>query len=141
MPDVSAIERQVHARLKELERLIQPLREEYEKLKKMASALESNVRSSIPTTRTRGASPTRSAAAAKTTAANTSATTRRAPRRRRAGRTQQALDMVTKQPGITVAQMAQQMGISPNYLYRVLPQLQKDGKIRKQGKGYVPAES
>jgi predicted Rossmann fold nucleotide-binding protein DprA/Smf involved in DNA uptake len=141
MADVSAIERQVHARLKELERLIQPLREEYEKLKKMASAVESNVRSSIPSTRTRGASPTRSASEAKTTAADTSATKRRAPRTRRAGRAQQALDLVTKQPGITVAQMAQQIGISPNYLYRVLPQLQQEGKVRKQGKGYVPAES
>jgi len=33
------------------------------------------------------------------------------------------------------------MGIGPNYLYRVLPQLQREGKITKQGKGYHPVGS
>jgi hypothetical protein len=28
------------------------------------------------------------------------------------------------------------MKIKPNYLYRVLPQLQKDGKVRKRGSGW-----
>jgi hypothetical protein len=31
------------------------------------------------------------------------------------------------------------MGIKPNYLYRVMPQLQKDGKVRKRGNGWHPA--
>jgi ribosomal protein S25 len=144
MPDLSAIQQQVQARLKELERLIQPLREEYERLKKMASALESNVRRSTRTTRTtrtRGAARAQVAPATKTAAKTTSASRRRTPRRRSGDRAEQALDLVTRQPGITVAEMAQKMGISPNYLYRVLPQLQKDGKVRKQGKGYVPAKS
>jgi CRP-like cAMP-binding protein len=141
MPDLSAIQQQVQARLKELERLIEPLREEYEKLKKMASALESTVRRSTRTTRPRGAARSRGAPAAKTTAASTRAAKRRTRPRRSGSRAEQALDLVTEQPGITVAEMAQKMGISPNYLYRVLPQLQKTGKVRKQGKGYVPAKS
>jgi hypothetical protein len=33
------------------------------------------------------------------------------------------------------------MKIAPNYLYRVLPQLQKDGKVSKQGKGYHAAKA
>jgi CRP-like cAMP-binding protein len=139
MPDLSAIQQQVQARLKELERLIEPLRDEYERLKKMASAVESNVRSGIPTMRTRGAAPTRGAPAAKAAAASTSATKRRTRSRGSGTRAEQAVDLVTRQPGITIAEMARQMGISPNYLYRVLPELQKDGKVRKQGKGYVPA--
>ncbi len=28
---------------------------------------------------------------------------------------------------------------APNYLYRVLPELEKDGRIKKKGKGYHPA--
>jgi hypothetical protein len=27
---------------------------------------------------------------------------------------------------------------APNYLYRVLPDLQKEGRIRRKGKGYHP---
>jgi hypothetical protein len=31
------------------------------------------------------------------------------------------------------------MGIQANYLYRVMPALQAEGKIRKEGKGWHPA--
>jgi len=31
------------------------------------------------------------------------------------------------------------MKIKPNYLYRVLPQLEKTGHIKKRDKGYHPA--
>ena len=30
------------------------------------------------------------------------------------------------------------MGIKQNYLYRVLPGLEKDGKVVKQGRGWHP---
>ena len=33
------------------------------------------------------------------------------------------------------------MKIKANYLYRVLPQLEKEGKIKKDDKGYHPPES
>ena len=32
-----------------------------------------------------------------------------------------------------------EMGITPNYLYRVLPELATDGKVKKTGKGWEPA--
>jgi DNA-binding IscR family transcriptional regulator len=35
--------------------------------------------------------------------------------------------------------MGKEMGITPNYLYRVLPELAKDGKVKKSGKGWAPA--
>ena len=43
------------------------------------------------------------------------------------------------QPGITIPELASHMGIKPNYLYRVLPQLADEGKVRREGKGWHPA--
>jgi len=43
---------------------------------------------------------------------------------------------VQEQPGITVPEIAAKMGIKQNYLYRVLPGLQKDGKVVKRGRGW-----
>jgi DNA-binding IscR family transcriptional regulator len=37
--------------------------------------------------------------------------------------------------------MAEEMGIQQNYLYRVLPGLQKDGLVRKEGRGWHPLEA
>ena len=42
------------------------------------------------------------------------------------------------QPGITIPELASKMGIKHNYLYRVLPGLEKEGKVRKVGKGWHP---
>jgi hypothetical protein len=33
------------------------------------------------------------------------------------------------------------MEIGPTYLYRVMPALEREGKVRKVGKGYVPGAS
>ncbi|MDX6729647.1 MAG: hypothetical protein QOK49_4452 [Baekduia sp.] len=56
-------------------------------------------------------------------------------------RGKQALDAVRAKPGITIPEIAEQMGIQQNYLYRVLPGLQKDGLIRKEGRGWHPMEA
>jgi len=65
------------------------------------------------------------------------------PRARRTGNTRanQALELVRKQPGITIPDMAQAMKIQPNYLYRVLPRLASDGEIKRDGQGWHPASS
>jgi hypothetical protein len=55
-------------------------------------------------------------------------------------RAQEALRHVREQPGITIAELAKRMKIKPNYLYRVLPQLEKDGRLAKRDKGYHPAD-
>jgi DNA-binding IscR family transcriptional regulator len=49
------------------------------------------------------------------------------------------LELVRQNPGITIPDVAKAMKIQPNYLYRVLPELAKEGKIKKQGKGWHPA--
>jgi hypothetical protein len=57
------------------------------------------------------------------------------------GRAEQAIRLVTEQPGVTVAQLSGLMEIGPTYLYRVMPALEREGKVRKVGKGYVPGAS
>jgi Winged helix-turn-helix DNA-binding len=54
-------------------------------------------------------------------------------------RATQAEKLVRDNPGITISELAKKMSIKPNYLYRVMPQLQKDGKVRKRGNGWHPA--
>ncbi|MDX6702864.1 MAG: hypothetical protein QOF26_3090 [Baekduia sp.] len=56
-------------------------------------------------------------------------------------RGKQALELVRTNPGITIPEIAEQMGIQQNYLYRVLPGLQKDGLIRKEGRGWHPLDA
>jgi hypothetical protein len=64
---------------------------------------------------------------------------RRAGRRKGSGtRAAEALAFVKGQPGITIPELAAKMGIKQNYLYRVLPGLQQEGKVSKQGRGWYP---
>ena len=65
------------------------------------------------------------------------------PRGRRGGNTRsnQALELVVAQPGITIPQLAEALKIQPNYLYRVMPKLVSDGSIRREGQGWYPAAS
>ncbi len=64
---------------------------------------------------------------------------RRAGRRKGSGkRANQALSFVGGQPGITIPELAAKMGIKQNYLYRVLPGLEQDGKVEKKGRGWHP---
>jgi hypothetical protein len=51
----------------------------------------------------------------------------------------QALELVKSNPGITIGDLAGQMGIKANYLYRVMPTLQQEGKVKKRGRGWHPA--
>jgi DNA-binding IclR family transcriptional regulator len=45
---------------------------------------------------------------------------------------------VQGQPGITIPELASKMGIKQNYLYRVLPGLEQEKKVAKQGRGWHP---
>ena len=63
---------------------------------------------------------------------------RRARRRRRNTRADQAVDLISSNPGVTASEMAKQMRIKPNYLYRVLGDLQKEKRVRKDGRKYYP---
>jgi DNA invertase Pin-like site-specific DNA recombinase len=70
-------------------------------------------------------------------------TTRTSPRRRRrrgSTRSDQAVKLVAANPGISASEIAKKMSIKPNYLYRVLADLEKQGKVRKDGRAYHPAK-
>ena len=61
-------------------------------------------------------------------------------RRRRGGtRADQAVALVAANPGISASEIAKQMKIKPNYLYRVLGELEKEGRVKKKGREYHPA--
>ncbi len=65
------------------------------------------------------------------------------PRGRRGGNTRanQALQLVQSQPGITIPRIAEELKIEPNYLYRVMPKLVKDGQVKREGTGWHPASA
>jgi ParB/RepB/Spo0J family partition protein len=56
-----------------------------------------------------------------------------------ATRAAEALAFIQGQPGITIPELAAKMGVKQNYLYRVLPALEQDRKVAKQGRGWHPA--
>jgi DNA invertase Pin-like site-specific DNA recombinase len=58
-------------------------------------------------------------------------------RRRRGTRADQAVRLIKANPGITAAEVAKKMRIKPNYLYRVLGDLQKEGRVKKSGRTYT----
>jgi CRP-like cAMP-binding protein len=58
-------------------------------------------------------------------------------RRRRGGtRGDQAVNLIKANPGITASDIAKTMKIKPNYLYRVLGDLEKQKKVKKKGRTY-----
>jgi hypothetical protein len=149
---------QINDRLKELK----PLVEEFNRLEAAAIALAGALGSAASeaagaVVRRRGPGRPRGSASRKAAAATapkeSEATAAKAPKavkakaagrpKRRAGRRKgsgtrgaEALSLVQGQPGITIPELAAKMGINQNYLYRVLPGLQKEGKIRKDGRGW-----
>jgi CRP-like cAMP-binding protein len=114
--------KEISARLSELK----PLVDEYQRLEAAERALAGV-----------GTKPARAAAAP-------------APRRSRGGggaarrgrpkgsgtRAIQALELVRARPGITIPELAEAMGIKQNYLYRVMPDLAKNGEVVKSGRGW-----
>jgi hypothetical protein len=135
---------------------LKPLAEEYKRLEAAVAALRG-----VPGTAraiTPAASPSATTSAAASPAAGAPATAARknpnlppvspakaaaspAKRGRRKGsgvRAREALSFVQGQPGITIPELAAKMGIKQNYLYRVLPGLEEEGKLEKRGRGWHP---
>lgn len=137
--------------LKEIDDRLRDLKQEVERLEAARQALTGTRRrpgrprgsSAARTTATRTTATRATATRATATRARsrTRATGRRASRGRRRGgtRANQALELVSKRPGITIPEIAKEMGIEPNYLYRVLPKLAEAGQIKRDGQGWKPA--
>jgi CRP-like cAMP-binding protein len=124
--------REIEARLKEL----RPLVDEFHRLEAAAAALDGV--GSAPGSAAPARRGSRRAAAP---AAPSSGPRRRGRPRGSGTRSKQALELVRTRPGITIPEIAEAIGIQQNYLYRVLPSLQKDGLVRKEGRGWHPREA
>jgi hypothetical protein len=126
--------REIEARLKEL----RPLVDEFHRLEAAAAALDG-----VGSAPGAGAPARRGSrrAAAPAGAPATGQQRRRVRPRGSGTRSKQALELVRTRPGITIPEIAEAMGIQQNYLYRVLPALQKDGLVRKDGRGWQPRDA
>ncbi len=125
--------RELQERLKEL----RPLVDEFHRLEAAVSALDGvGNDAAVPTPTARR----RSRASTGGPTPSGSSNGRRGRPRGSGTRGKQALELVKTNPGITIPEIAQKMGIQQNYLYRVLPGLQKEGLIRKEGRGWHPMD-
>jgi hypothetical protein len=113
--------KEIDARLKEL----RPLVDEYNRLEKAAAAL-----AGVGDGRARPAARRRSRGGG---------SGRRGRPRGSGTRAKQALELVRTRPGITIAELADSMGIKANYLYRVMPTLESEGQVVKRNGGWHPA--
>jgi hypothetical protein len=135
LPDILVDTRsQIERRLREL----RPLVAEHERLQAAHDALARIPSAAAPARDGRKRGPGRPKATA-STKRKVAKPRRRTGRRKGSGtRGAQALEIITGQPGITIPEIAAKMGIKQNYLYRVLPGLQKEKRVRKDGKGWHP---
>lgn len=117
--------KEIDTRLREL----RPLVDEFNRLEKAAAAL-----SGVGASSGARATPRR-----RRSAGGTTGTRRRGRPRGSGNRAKQALELVRTRPGITIAEMADSMGIKPNYLYRVMPTLESEGQVKKRNRGFHPA--
>ena len=112
--------KEIDSRLREL----RPLVDEFNRLEKAAAALAGVGGTTAPARKRR---------------ASGSAPRRRGRPRGSGNRAKQALELVRARPGISITELADSMGIKANYLYRVMPTLQKEGQVKKRDKGWHPA--
>jgi hypothetical protein len=123
----------VDSTVKEIDDRLRELKEEVAKLEAARTALVGG--------RRRPGRPraTRTTTRSTTTRRRTGRRPGRPRGRSRGGtRANQALELVRSSPGITIPQIAEKMGIEPNYLYRVMPRLATDGQVRRDGQGWHP---
>lgn len=123
----------VDATLRDIEQRLQDLQDEVKRLEAARAALTGSRRG-----------PGRPPGSTSTPTGSRRGATRRRPGRprgRRGGNTRsnQALELVRNRPGISIPQIAGELGIEPNYLYRVMPKLVADGEIRREGQGWYAA--
>jgi hypothetical protein len=65
--------------------------------------------------------------------------TRKRRSRRKGTRAEQAVKLVQENPGIGASEIAKRLKIKPNYLYRVLGDLEKEKRVKKKQRKYFPA--
>jgi sugar-specific transcriptional regulator TrmB len=121
-----------------VERRLAELDDERRRLERALAELGGKAKRSVG--RPRGSASTSSTTTSSTTARTPKASGGPKKRRRRRGgtRADQAVELITSQPGISASDVAKKMKIKPNYLYRVLGDLEKEGRVKKDGRQYYP---
>ena len=117
--------KEIRARLAELK----PMVDEYQRLEAAERALAGV-----------GSKPARTASAPARRGRSGNSTGRRGRPKGSGTRSIQALELVRARPGITIPELAETMGIKQNYLYRVMPELAKNGDVVKSGRGWHARE-
>jgi len=118
------------------------LDEERQRLERALAELGGSVTAPRRPGRPRGSGrrgPGRPPKAASASSASASADPRKRRRRRGGTRADQAVKLVEQNPGISASEIAKQMKIKPNYLYRVLGEMEKEGRVTKKGREYHPS--
>jgi transposase-like protein len=115
---------EIHDRLRELE----PLLDEYERLRAAMDALEAVGSRPAPADAAQPARPARRRTSG-------GGARRGRPRAGEPTRADGLVELAKARPGITIAQAAKEMDVAPNGLYQVVAKLTKDGVLRKQGPG------
>ncbi|HEX8742345.1 MAG TPA: helix-turn-helix domain-containing protein [Thermoleophilaceae bacterium] len=118
----------IDKRLKEL----RPLHEEYLQLEKAKQALDGV--GTAPRRRGPGRPP---GSASSTRRASSGNGRRRRRGRGGANRADQVLGVIRENPGISVSEIGDKLGMKQkNYLYRVVGNLQSEGAVKKEGRGF-----
>ena len=136
MEDVRSLDRRIEKRLRQLE----PLVDEYNELQKIAGQLGLDERSQPARRAPRRQSPRRRAArrsgpAAKRTRAAATGGTRAMGAERRA----RILSIIAERPGVTVAELSQELGVERTSIHRIVRKLQQGGEVAKNGQHLQPA--
>ena len=126
--------REIAQRLDEL----RPLVEEFKRLEAAQRALEGVVDEPVRVGGNGGGGPRRQSSPARPGGSGGGGGVQRGRPRGSGTRANEALDIIKANPGITIPELAENMGIKQNYLYRVIPGLEQDGLVRKEGRGWHP---
>ena len=113
----------------EIKKLLQERLAELEKERKALEQALKNLGGKAASTARRGRGPGRPPGSGK----------KRRRRRKGGTRGEQAVKIVKANPGISAGEVAKQLKIQPNYVYRVMSELVADKQVKKKGRGYYPA--
>lgn len=128
MTVVDDIKNRVESRLDEL----QPMVDEYRELLAIRASLNGSSAVSVDD----ALAPSRGRAAPTAGNGGRRSSRSRAPRAA-GGRAAQAIEIIGAKPGITVKEIARTMGINDNYLYRLLPRMERDGQLKRHESGWA----
>lgn len=127
--------RALHARVVERIHELEPFEQELAELRQTAERLGIDVSAPKPQ---RAASSTRSPRGASSRRRGRAGAKPRRRRARQGSRAEQVIQLVGDRPGITVPQLGEALGVDSTGLYRVVRQLEAEGRLRKDGRELQP---